>query len=111
LLVAACSTVQEAPVNSVETKRVLVMEGTQAHLGAALSIAAGNIWEDEYLDERGTLQRGMTATLWLAFGSDGRPRVVKIHPGQRVEAPGHLLQVVEIAGGQRGSVLLDVTAR
>ena len=98
-------------MNSVETKRVLVMEGTQAHLGAALSIAAGNIWDDEYLDERGTLQRGMTATLWLAFGSDGRPRVVKIHPGQRVEAPEHLLQVVEIAGGQRRSVLLDVTAR
>jgi hypothetical protein len=102
LLISACSMREEKPVSSASARRVIVVEGTQAHVDSALSIAAGNIGEDE---------QGIAAILWISTSPSAPPLVVKAHRGRRVEIPGHVLEVVDIARGERGSVELDVSTR
>jgi hypothetical protein len=89
------------------TRQFIVNTG-QAQFGDDLRVGAGNIWEEEYLDEAGHSARGLTGGLWF-FVRD-RPELdhhVRVHPGQWIEFGGYRVRVLEVTQGGIGlSVLL-----
>ncbi|HEY8210199.1 MAG TPA: hypothetical protein VIG99_22095 [Myxococcaceae bacterium] len=74
-----------------------IQDGTQAHLGAGLTIGAGNFW-----DEGGQL----TCALWIS----GSPAGERVKKGQVLERGGRRIEVVDVArDGAKGVVVLRVS--
>jgi hypothetical protein len=73
-----------------------IQSTTQLHLDG-LAIGAGNIWEEDYVLANGESRRGLTGLLFFTIAADpSRNFVVRVHPGQDVDAPGYRLHVVAV---------------
>jgi hypothetical protein len=63
---------------------------------AGATIAAGNIWEEEYRADGGEPQRGLTAHLWVMDPDPSKKRAFRVHPGVAFEVSGARVRVVSI---------------
>jgi hypothetical protein len=73
-----------------------VQATTQLHL-RGVAIGVGNIWEEEYRTAGGESRNGLTAGLFISVRDDpSQNRRIRVHPGQEVSVPGHLLHVVAV---------------
>jgi hypothetical protein len=62
-----------------------------------LEIAAGNFWQEEYVDAKNQKQKGLTAALWILSPKTAPNRDhVRVHEGQELTAGDQKVRVLEI---------------
>ncbi len=71
------------------------------------TIAASNIWEEDYELADGTRARGMTAHFWIMHDKATHAKL-RVHPGQELAIPGAFVRVLGI---DRQGVEIEVTPR
>lgn len=75
---------------------VVVPSTGQASIGD-LRIGAGNVWDEEYADERGRWQTGPTAGLWFYFEQARATGIHRrVHAGESFVVAGHRVDIVAI---------------
>jgi hypothetical protein len=88
--------------------RQFITNTAQAQFGDSLRVGAGNIWDDEYVDEAGKQVKGLTGGLWFFVRDQSElDHHIRVHPGQRVEFGGYRIHVLVVEQDGIGiSVLL-----
>ncbi len=87
---------------TVESQKIdeglyFVEASTQLTFDNNLRIGAGNIWEDEYSDEKGETARRITAGLWIFVRNQpDLDQHIRVHKGQVVAIANYHISVVEI---------------
>lgn len=90
---------------SPSSNELTIEANTQATFGD-LRIGVGNIWEEEYTLEGGSLEKGLTAGLWFYFREDsGLDDSFRVYPGQILEVGGYRVRVIAV---NETSVALEV---
>ncbi|HDQ73170.1 MAG TPA: hypothetical protein ENN19_13920 [Chloroflexi bacterium] len=80
----------------------LISSATEMAYDSNLRIGAGNFWQEEYVDEEGVKQRGVTAGLWLmVLDGSSQDQHVRVHVGQGVVFDEYVIKIVEIGQGTR----------
>ena len=90
---------------------VTVGEGTNLRFDESLEVAAGNFWDDDYLDEANRPRRGLTAGLFLLVREPAgpRPQPLRVHPGLELTAGKNRFRVDDVKRVRgKGIVVLQV---
>jgi len=103
LMVAACADSSQAaqggsaPPTFAGAGTIRTIEATtQMHL-KGVAVGVGNIWEEDYVPEGGTPQRGLTAALFISVARNAsESRKLRVHSGQIVDVPGYRFHVVSV---------------
>jgi hypothetical protein len=90
----AASATPSASGSSVSTKAI-IETNTQGTFGD-VRIGVGNIWEEEYTDDAGKKQKGLTAGLWVFEKDPPKDFKLRAHPGKKFTASKSTFEVVRV---------------
>ncbi len=95
----SCNTVEGKPKNRASTETIsFISKNTQGTFFNDLKIGVGNFWEEEYTDDNGKTQKGITCGLWFFVKRDSsQNKHVRVYPGKKVFLDDYyLIEVIDM---------------
>lgn len=99
----------EYVINVLTPEQTLIRAGTQ-YRHQELEIGVGNIWEEQYVDEAGAEQTGLTTGVWIN-APEQPEHFQRAHPGQEIAFGDYRILVVEVGRDADGDYAVVEVSR
>lgn len=97
--------------NTMNANESIIFANTQLTF-EVIRIGIGNIREEEYIDDQGSEEVGLTAGLWIYHRDDASlNQQVRVYPGQELDTGDYHITVYEINKDTKSFVRLLITKK